>query len=145
MKTRIAFGFFFLMFVLVLPAIADSKGELQKYFNNTANKIKATVNPTEKRAILNESFQSMNKALDIVKSSPLVSKEDGVGIDQMKAKLQDKQDQLEGNNGYTRVSDLQLNQFSNYVVQDMEQADPIISISLVTLLLIILLVVLIVK
>jgi len=87
----------------------------------------------------------MNKALDIVKSSPLVSKEDGVGIDQMKAKLQDKQDQLEGNNGYTRVSDLQLNQFSNYVVQDMEQADPIISISLVTLLLIILLVVLIVK
>jgi hypothetical protein len=44
-----------------------------------------------------------------------------------------------------RVSDGQLNNFSNYVVQDMEQADQVITISVVTLLLIIILIVLIAK
>jgi hypothetical protein len=44
-----------------------------------------------------------------------------------------------------RVPDEQLNAFSDYVVQDMEQADQIITISLVTLLLIVILIVLMVK
>ncbi|HSQ76746.1 MAG TPA: hypothetical protein VLT13_14380 [Bacteroidota bacterium] len=47
-------------------------------------------------------------------------------------------------NGYAGVSDAQLNGFSEYVVQDMEQADQLITISLVTLLLIIILIVLLV-
>jgi hypothetical protein len=46
-----------------------------------------------------------------------------------KATFQDKQDKLAGNNGYGRISDEQLNDFSDYVVQDMEQADMIITIS----------------
>jgi hypothetical protein len=144
MKARIAFGFFFMMFVLALPASAGVKGELQKYFNNTATKVKATDNPSEKRAILNESFQTMSKALDMVQRSPSISKNDDAGINRVKALLQEKQHELAGTNGYVRVSDAQLNAFSNYVVQDMEQADQIISISLVALLLIILLIVLVI-
>lgn len=134
-----------MMFVLALPANAGGKGELQKYFSDAANKVKATDNPSEKRKILNESFQTMSKALDMVQDSPLISKDDGVRIDCFKATLQEKQDELAGSNGYVRVSDEQLNAFSDYVVQDMEQADQIITISLVTLLLIIILIVLIVK
>ncbi len=65
-----------------------------------------------------------------------------IGIDRFKAALQEKQDELAGSNGYVRVSDEQLNAFSDYVVQDMEQADQMITISVVTLLLIIILVVL---
>mgnify|MGYP001610489584 FL=1 len=145
MKTRIAFGSIVMMFLLALPANAGGKGELQKYFSDAANKVKATDNPSEKREILNESFQTMSKALDIVQSSPSISKDDGVSIDRFKATLQEKQDELAGSNGYARVSDEQLNAFSDYVVQDMEQADQIITISLVTLLLIIILIVLIVK
>ena len=134
-----------MMFVLALPANAGGKGELQKYFSDAANKVKATDNPSEKRKILNESFQTMSKALDMVQDSSLISKDDGVRIDRFKATLQEKQDELAGSNGYVRVSDAQLNAFSDYVVQDMEQADQIITISLVTLLLIIILVVLIVR
>ena len=43
------------------------------------------------------------------------------------------------------MEDGQLNDFSNYVVQDMEQADQVITISVVTLLLIVILIVLIAR
>lgn len=145
MKTRIVFGSIVMMFVLALPLHAGAKGELQKYFNNAATKVKATDSPSEKRQILEESFQTMSTALDMVESSPSISKDEGVAIGRLKATLQEKQDELAGNNGYVRVGDEQLNAFSDYVVQDMEQADQIVTISLVTLLLVIILIVLIVK
>jgi hypothetical protein len=145
MKARIAFGFIVMMFVLALPAGAEGKDGLQKYFNDAATKVKATNDPSEKRAILNESFQTMAKALNIVQNSPLISKNDRVGLERFGAALQAKQDELAGNNGYVRVADGQLSAFSDYVVQDMEQADQVITISVVTLLLIIILIVLIAK
>ena len=142
MKTRIVFGFIVMMFVLALPTNAGGKEQFQKYFSDAASKVKATDNPSEKRAILNESFQTMSKALDMVQRSPLISKEDIFAIDRFKATLQEKQDELAGSNGFVRVPDGQLNAFSNYVVQDMEQAAQMVTISLVALLLIIILVVL---
>jgi hypothetical protein len=144
MTTRIVLGFVAMMFVLALPAHADGNGELQKYFSDAATKVKATENPSEKRAILNESFQTMSKALDMVQRSPSISNDEGVGIDLFKATLEEKQDELAGINGYVRVPDGQLNAFSDYVVQDMEQADQVITISVITLLLIIILIVLLV-
>ena len=144
MKARIVFGFIVMMFVLALPASAEGKDGLQKYFNDAATKVKATNDPSEKRAILSESFQTMAKALNIVQNSPLISKDDRVGLERFRVALQAKQDELAGNNGYVRVADGQLNDFSNYVVQDMEQADQVITISVVTLILIIILIVLIV-
>ena len=142
MRTRLVFGAIVMMLVLALPAHAGGKDELQKYFSNVATKVKATDDPSEKRAILNSSFQTMSKALDVVQWMPLTSKDEGVAIARFKATLQEKQDELAGVNGFTRVSDKQLNDFSNYVVQDMEQADVIV-ISLGALLLIILILILI--
>ncbi len=49
-----------------------------------------------------------------------------------------------GSNGYERVADAQLNAFSDYVVQDMEQADKSITISLVAALLIVIIIILLV-
>jgi hypothetical protein len=131
-----------MMFVLVFPAHAGSKGELQKHFSNVANKVKATENVVEKRAILENSFKDMSEALNKVQSSFLVSKEDQDGIENLKTTLKENQDELAGINGYERVSDSQLNNFSNYVVQNMAQADQMITISLVAALLIILILVL---
>ena len=145
MISRTAVGCLAIIFLLAFPAIAGGKGELQKYFSDAAHKVKATENPTEKRAILDGSLHTMSKALDIVQRSSSMSKEDAIAIDRVKATLQEKQDELAGINGYARVSDENLNAFSDYVVQDMEQADTVITISLVTLLLIILLIVLIVR
>jgi len=142
MKALIAFLSIFMMFVLAIPVNADGKTELKQYFNKAADKVKATENADEKREILNESFNNMSKILDKVLSSELISESDYAGIEQYKAALQEKQNELTGSNGYQRVPDAQLNNFANYVVQDMEQADSTITISVIALILIILLVVL---
>ena len=142
MKALIAFGSFLLMFVLAIPVNADGKDELKQYFSKAADKVKATENADEKREILNESFNNMSKILDKVLSSELISENDRAGIKQYKAILQEKQNELKGSSGYDRVPDTQLNNFANYVVQDMEQADSTVTISVIALILIIILVVL---
>ena len=143
MKTQIAILSVFLIFVLAIPSNMFGQGQLQKYFSNTANKVKATENPAEKRQILKNSFQDMSKALDKIQNSELISDNDRKELLQLSIALQDKQDELAGTNGYERVSDSQLNNFSNYVVQSMEQADQTITISLVAALLIVIILILI--
>jgi hypothetical protein len=145
MTIRAGFGSLIMVLLLTLPAYAAGNGQVQKYFNDVATQVKATDNPVEKRAILNESIHTLSNALGVVQRLPSTSNEDFVGIERFKTTLQEKQDELAGSKGYVRVGDGQLNAFSDYVVQDMEQADPVITISLVTLLLIILVVVLIMK
>jgi len=133
-----------MMCVLVSAVLAAGQDDLQKYFNDTACKVKATADPAQKRAILSERLENMSKALDIVENSALVSEADRGGIDSFKAVVQERQNELAGANGYDRVPDEQLNAFSDYVVQDGEQADRTITISLVVLLLIIIIIILIV-
>ena len=145
MNARTGFGCIVMMLVLAIPAQAGGKGQLQKYFSDAANKVKATENVVEKRAILNETFESMSGVLDRVQAMPSISQADHDGIDRLRATVQEKQDELAGVNGFERVADGQLNAFAQYVVQDMEQAEPVLTISLVSLLLIIILIVLLTK
>jgi uncharacterized membrane protein YheB (UPF0754 family) len=143
MKARIVLLVLVMMFVLVQAGIAGGKDDIQKYFNDTASKVKATTDPVQKREILNKSLQTMSQALDRVESSGLVSQDDRAGIDRFKTTLQEKQDELSGSNGFDRVADAQLNAFSDYVVQDMEQARESVTISLVAALLIIIILILV--
>ena len=142
MKTRIAYLSVLLAFVITLPLNANGKDELQKYFSETAKKVKATENTVEKRKILDESFQKMFNALNVVQNSVFVSEDDRLGIDKFKSSLKEKKDELAGTNGFERVPDNQLNSFADYVVQDSEQAAETITISIVTLLLILIVVIL---
>jgi septal ring factor EnvC (AmiA/AmiB activator) len=130
--------------VLAFAGSTQAQDKLKNHFSDVANKVKATADPSQKREVLNESFNDMHKALNTVQGSPLVSKSDKAGIEHFKTALQEKQDELAGLNGYERVPDAQLNDFADYVVQDMEQATETVTISLVALLLIILIAVLIV-
>ena len=139
------FGLVVMMFVLVQAGNAAENNGVKKYFSNTASKVKATADPAQKREILNKSLQTMSKALDRVESLGLISQEDRTGIDRFKTTLQEKQDELLGRNGYECVSDAQLNAFSDYVVQDMEQAAQTVTIGLISALLIIIIIVLIVR
>ena len=132
-----------MMCVLVYAGIAVGQESVQKYFNDAACKVKATTDPSQKREMLNNELQNMSKALDKVRSSSLVSKTDRAAMDRFKTSLQEKQDELAGTNGYERVSDGQLDAFSDYVVQDMEQADKTITVSVVTALLIVIIIVLV--
>jgi hypothetical protein len=145
MTARRVFGSIAMVCVLALPALAGGKGEIQGYFSDAAHKVKATADPVEKRRILTGSIENMSTVLGIVQSLPLISKEDMAGLDNLKTTLQEKQSELAGSQGYVRVSDENLDAFSDYIVQDMEQADQVITISVVTLLLIIILIVLIAK
>jgi hypothetical protein len=144
MLRRIALGVIVMMFVLVPAANAGGNESIQNYFSDTAVKVKATTDPAEKRAILHESLQTMSKALDKIESIGMISQDDRAGIDRFKTSLQENLDELTGNNGYERVSDGQLNDFSQYVVQDMEQADKTITIGIVTALLIVIIIILLV-
>jgi len=132
-----------MIFVMSLAGIAQGQDKLQNYFSDAAGKVKVTTDPTEKREILNKSFEKMTKALNSVQGSPLVSKDDKASMEHFKVVLKEKQDELAGINGFERVPDEQLNDFSDYVVQDMEQATETVTLSLVALLLIILIAVLI--
>ena len=129
--------------VMAFAGSAQAQDKLKDHFSDVANKVKATADPAAKREVLNESFNKMQSALNTVQGSPLVSKSDKEGIAQFKVTLQEKQDELAGLNGYAGVPDAQLNDFADYVVQDMEQAGETVTISLVALLLIILIAVLI--
>lgn len=142
MVTRTILGVIVMMFLLVQAANAGGKDRIQNYFNDTACQVKATADPVQKRAILDNSLQSMSKALEKVESVGLVSDQDRAGIERFKTTLQAKHDELTGSNGFERVADGQLNAFSDYVLQDMEQADKTISISLVSALLIVIIIIL---
>jgi len=137
MKTRMVFGIVFMMFVLVQTGIPGGKGDIQKYFNDTAVRVKAATDPEQKRAILDKSLQTMSQALEKVEKFSLVSQNDRLGVNRFKMALKAKQDELKGLNGYERVADSQLNAFSDYVVQDMEQAERYVTISIVTVILVV--------
>jgi hypothetical protein len=145
MLARTATKLLVTMAVLVLAGSAMAQDNLHKYFNDAAGKVKATTNPVEKREILNKSLHTMSQAMDRVESLGLVSKGDRAGMNAFKASLQEKQDELAGRNGYERVPDAQLNAFSDFVVQDMEQADQMITISLVAALVIVIIIILLVR
>lgn len=138
MFARTTFRMAVLAIFIVSAGIAQGQDKIQKYFNDTAAKVKATSDPVQKREVLTKSFESMVNSLNKVQGTPLVSQNDKIEIAKLKTIIAEKQDELAGRNGFERVPDAELNAFASYVVQDMEQAEQMVHISLVALLLIIL-------
>ena len=144
MHTKITLRLIVMIGVLGCAGVALGQERVHNYLNDTALKVKATENPVEKREILSKSLSAMTRAIDTVRSGPLTSAQDDVNLGRIQATLQEKSDELAGTNGFERVPDDQLNAFSTYMVQDMEQADKTITISLVVALLIIIIIILLV-
>ncbi len=117
---------------------ADKK--LKKHINKIVQKVKNEQNPVEKREILNEAFDDLTKAFEKVENMENLSDTDQEGIANLRKMVNEKQNELNGKAGFTRVPDSQLNNFANYVQQDFEQADEItISVTVLLLIIIILL------
>jgi hypothetical protein len=132
------------LLVTVATARADEgKIQLQRYFNDVAAKVKATPDPTQKRQMLSNAFERVSGALE--KASALAPESDNAGIQSLANSVRAKHDELVGQNGFERVPDAQLDQFADYTVQEMEQADKYVTISLTTLLLIAILVILLAR
>jgi hypothetical protein len=143
MITRIALRLMIVIGALGYAGVAMGQDKVHNYFNDTALKVQATESPVQKRAILSKDLSNMVRAIDTAKGSPMTSAKDDASLDLIINTLQEKSDELAGVNGFDRVPDDQLDAFASYIVQDMEQADQTITISVVVLLLIIIIVILI--
>lgn len=115
----------------------DASAKFKKYINDVVQKVEKADEPEKKRKILNDSFGNMIRTFDKVASMNGISEEDKSAISDLRAGIIDKKNELNGREGYEGVKNNQLNNFANYVQQDMEQADKTITISLTVLLLII--------
>jgi len=143
-NTKKALHLLVVLGVLGWAGTAMSQDKVHNYLNDTSLKVKAATSPEQKREILSNSLAEMTRAIDTVKGAPLATDQDRANLDRLQVTLQEKSDELVGANGFDRVPDDQLNAFSTYVVQDMEQADKTITVSLVVALLIIIIIILIV-
>jgi cobalamin biosynthesis protein CobD/CbiB len=148
MKRITSAGLFSLMlFVAVQAATAQSsKGVnmFKNHINKVVQKVKKTPNPQEKRQILNHSFDKLLTAFKKVKHIKKLSVSDQMALNKLSENISQKKYELNGTNGYQQVSDKQLNNFANYVQQDVEQASATITISVVVLLLIVIIIILLV-
>jgi uncharacterized coiled-coil DUF342 family protein len=143
LKVRFIFVFI-LTAILFQTALAnDLKKELQKYINEIVTEVKDAETPEEKREILNDLFEDLSDAFETAKESPYVPENEHRAIDILKDKISERYNELNGLNGFQKVTDLQLNEFATFTLQDIEQADTVLTISLTTLLLIIILAILI--
>jgi hypothetical protein len=142
-KLKIIFTILLSLFLFQTLKADDLKKELQKYMNDIITEVREAEAPEEKREILNDLFENLQESFVIAKNSPLVPEEDHKGIDILQTKITDRQNELNGLNGFEKVPDNQLNEFATFTLQDIEQANTIITISLTTLLLIIILAILI--
>ncbi len=126
------------------PAQADVNPheQLKHYVRDVVEKVKAAPTAAEKRSILDDELRTMITALDrATQMTDRAAEEEG--IDALRTRLQEKLDELNGQNGYTAVPAGQLNTFADYVQQDFEQADRVITIGVTTALLIVLILILI--
>lgn len=115
----------------------DAHDKLKKHINEMVVNVQEAETATEKRAVLNQSFDDLVTAFNRVSAMEQVPQTDKVAITDFKNTIMDKKHELNGTNGYEKVPDKQLDEFADYVQQDIEQADRAITISLTTALLII--------
>ena len=121
----------------------NPRKKLKQHVRSMVQKVKAAPTAERKRALLDEKLRGMIDALDRAETIANLSPSDQDGIDALRTRLQEKLDELHGQNGYEAVPANQLNSFADYVQQDFEQADTL-TISLTTALLVLILIVLLV-
>ncbi len=137
-----------LLFVAVQPLMAmDNSSRLEdqfkEYMNEIRMKVKEIDDPVEKRAMLNMTLKKILKALDTVSALESLSEKDKKAIASVRSGFQDKYSELNGLNGFEKVADTDLNSFADYILQDLEQARRMVSMSIAAFIIIILLIILI--
>ena len=135
-------GLFFTMlfFAAVHTATAQSGDAVEmfkKHINGVVQKVEKAESPDKKREILNSSFDKLLTSFKRVEKMKTLSSADQAAINKLKNNITEKKNELNGLNGYKKVNNNQLNNFANFVQQDLEQADSTITISVTVLLLII--------
>jgi hypothetical protein len=135
----------FLMLAGCFPSVlADAREDLQRHLNEVVGRVRAAEDPATKRRILENEFNALSDAIGTIHESQLISEQDRKGLSTYRALINEKREELMGENGFDRVPDASLDAYSVYVLQDLEQGAQTVTISLVALLLIIIIVILLV-
>lgn len=109
---------------------------VKKYINNTVQKVEQETDVMQKRVILNKSFDRMTRAFDQI-ADQNISENDAEAIMMLKANIVDKRNELNGQDGFIRVENSNLNNFAQFVQDDFEQASDTFVVGLSTVLLIV--------
>ena len=108
----------------------------KKHFNETVQQVQQTENADEKRIILNESFTKIIVAIDRIDSLSNLSEDEIAQLHSYKLGIVEKQNELNGLDGFDEILDEDLEDFSQYSQQFIEQANRNITIGVTTALLI---------
>lgn len=117
--------------------LTDGHEALKKHVNSVVEEVESAETADQKREILNTSLDDMIVAVDKINSKPSVSNSDKESLVEFKKMLNDRRNELNGTDGFKRVSNGQLNDYANFIQQDIEQADTVLTISATTALLIV--------
>lgn len=123
--------------------VNDGHQALKKHVNSIVEDVEEAESPEQKREILDESLGDMITAIERVSDRKSVSSSEKENLAEFKNQLSERRDELNGKNGYVAIPNNQLNNFANFVQQDIEQADRLVTLSLTTALLIVLILLLI--
>jgi len=119
----------------------NAENKIKNYFKDVMVKVTNEKDFTKKREILNSSLEKMDKVLSTVASYSDNDNELSA-LNKMRAEVKNKLDELNGKNGFDKVQDSELNNFSTYVMQNFETADTYLYVSVTALLIIALLLIL---
>jgi chromosome condensin MukBEF ATPase and DNA-binding subunit MukB len=137
---RLTMAAIFILFAIQSVAVAQSTNiteTFKKHFNETVQQVQQTENSDEKRMILNESFTKMIIAIERIESRANLSEDEIAQLHSYKLGIEEKQNELNGLDGFDEVLDEDLDDFSNFSQDFVEQANRTITIGVTTLLLII--------
>ena len=115
---------------------ADAETMFKKHINKMVESVEKAETPEKKRELLNDSFDDLITSIEKVESMSAVPASEKEGLAIFKNDIQEKKSELNGINGFNKVPNNNLNNFANFVQQDLEQADTV-TIGVTTLLLII--------
>jgi soluble cytochrome b562 len=133
------FASMLLVFALQTATLAQTTNiteTFKKHFNETVQAVHSTDNADEKRAILNESFNKMISAIDRIESQAPLTEDESAKITSYKLGLTEILNELNGLDGFDKTTDENLDEFSDYSQDYIEQANNTITISVVTVILI---------
>ncbi len=128
-----------LLFAVQSVAVAQSTSmteTFKKHFNETVEEVHQTESADEKRAILNESFTKMITALDRIESKANLTEDEIAQLVSFRNDISEKQSELNGQDGFEDVLDEDLDDFSSFSQDFVEQADRTLTIGITSVLLI---------
>lgn len=135
----------FLFFAIQSVAMAQTSNITEMFkthFNETVQNVHGTVDAEEKRSILNHSYSKMITALDRIELKTTLSDDEIAQLYLLKEGIVEKQNELNGMEGFNKIQDEELVDFTDYSQQYFEQANRTLTISVTTALLIIIIILL---